>query len=166
MLSNELEQHLNDHLNLEFASAHLYLSMSAYLQNQNLPGYAHWMYLQYQEEVQHAMKLFNYINDRGGRVRLDEVPAPAQDWESILHLAQATLKHEQMISGAINQLVAKAMELHDFATHNFLQWFVSEQVEEEASAADIVAKLELLAGSKQGLYLLDRELSDRQAENI
>lgn len=164
MLTSALETQLNQHLNLEFASAHLYLSMSAYFDSEDLPGFANWMFVQYQEEVAHAMKFFRYLNDRGGRVRLCEVPRPQPEWDSAQDAARATLTHERRISGAINGLVAAALEERDYATHNFLQWFVSEQVEEEASAAEIVAKLAMLGESRQGLYLLDRELAGRRAD--
>lgn len=164
MLTSKIEQQLNDHLNLEFASAHLYLSMSAYFESQNLSGFAQWMFAQYQEEIAHTMKFFKYINDREGRVVLSEVPRPAHQWEGPLHVFRATLEHERQISQAINNLVGSALSENDFATHSFLQWFVNEQVEEEATAGGIVGKLELLGESRQGLYLMDQELGQRTVE--
>ncbi|MCL6414667.1 ferritin [Aestuariirhabdus sp. Z084] len=161
MLSPAIEQKLNDHLNLEFASAHLYLSMSAYFESQNLSGLARWMFVQYQEEIGHTMKFFKFINDRDGRVELSDVPKPEHQWEGPLDVFKSTLSHERMISNAINGLVRSALEANDYATHSFLQWFVNEQVEEEATAAGILGKLELLGDSRQGLYLLDQELGQR-----
>lgn len=163
MLSATIEKRLNDHLNLEFSSAHFYLSMSAYFESTNLSGFAHWMFEQYQEEIAHTMKFFKYINDRDARVILSDIPKPDHTWESPLDVFRATLEHEKMISAAINDLVGVSLAENDFATHSFLQWFINEQVEEEAIASSIVGKLELLGDSRQGLYLMDQELAQRAA---
>ena len=161
MLKPNIEKRLNDHLNLEFASAHLYLSMSAYFESLNLSGCAHWMFVQYREEMAHTMKFFKYINDREGRVVLAGIPKPDHEWRDARDVFSATLVHEQSVSEAINSLVGAALQETDFATQSFLQWFVTEQVEEEANASAILAKLDLLGDSRQGLYLLDQELGSR-----
>ena len=161
MLKKNIEKCLNDHLNLEFGSAHLYLSMSAFLESINFSGCAHWMLVQYHEEMAHTMKFFKYINDREGRVILDQIPKPDHDWQDLRDVFSATLAHEQGISEAINTLVGIAMEENDWATQSLLQWFVSEQVEEEANASSILGKLDMLGDSRQGLYLLDQELGSR-----
>ena len=120
------------------------------------------MFIQYQEEMAHTMKFFKFINDREGRVILAEIPKPDHEWQDPRDVFRATLVHERGISEAINALVAAAMQENDFATQSFLQWFVTEQVEEEANASSILSKLKLLGDSNQGLYLLDQELGSRQ----
>lgn len=161
MMNKNIAQRLNSHLNREFASAHLYLSMSAYFERDNFSGFAHWMFVQYQEEIAHTMKFFKYINDRDGEVILSEVPKPESQWGDTEGVFQATLAHEQKISAEINGLVSAALDENDFATHSFLQWFVNEQVEEEATVSSILSKINLLGDSRQGLYLLDQELNQR-----
>ncbi len=154
---------LNDQLNAEFASAHLYLSMSAYFQAQNLEGMAHWMALQYQEEMGHTMKFFKYLNDRGCRVHLEAVPAPQQDWDSPQAVFETTLGHEEKVTQRIHALVDLATADKDHATTQFLQWYVMEQVEEEAMISKILARMKLASTSPQLLLFLDRELGSRMA---
>ena len=141
MLNGKIEKAFNDQLNAELYSSYLYLSMSAYFQSINLSGFASWMRAQAQEELVHAMKFYNFINGRGGRVILKAVEAPPVSWESPLAAFEATYEHEQKVTGLINQLVELAMAEHDHASSIFLQWFVSEQVEEEASAQRAPRKL-------------------------
>ncbi len=161
MLNEKLEKALNDQLNAEFYSAYLYLSMAAYFRSISLSGFANWMEVQYQEEVAHAMKFYNYINERGGRVIMQAIEAPPTQWESPLAVFEATLKHEQKVTGLINDLVELAIQEHDHATNIFLQWFVTEQVEEEDSASEVVEKLKLMGDARGGLFMLDRELGQR-----
>ncbi|MBN2055765.1 ferritin [bacterium] len=161
MLDKKMEEALNDQINAEMFSSYLYLSMSAYFTAENLTGFANWMYVQSQEETFHAMKFFDYIHERGGAVELLAIEKPQAEWDTPLAAFEAALKHEQYITKRINDLVDLAMEIRDHASNNFLQWFIKEQVEEEASAAEIVAKLEMIKDSPNGLFMMDRELGAR-----
>jgi len=164
MIKPSLEKALNEQINAEFHSAYLYLSMAAYFHSVNLDGCAHWMDMQYQEEVAHAMKIFAFLNDRGGRIHLTAIDGPEAEWASPLAAFEAAYEHEQYITGRINNLVGLAIKENDYATHTFLQWFVNEQVEEEASVDAIVQSLKMMEGDKRGLFMIDRELGARQAE--
>ena len=161
MLNNDMEKALNAQVNAEMYSAYLYLSMSAYFQSKSLGGFASWMRVQAQEEMVHAMKLYDFINERGGRVILKLIEAPPTEWDSPLATMEAVYEHEQNVTGIINELVELALEKHDHATNIFLQWFVSEQVEEEDSANDVVEKIKLMGDARGGLFMLDRELGQR-----
>jgi len=133
MISKKIEKALNKQINAELYSAYLYLSMVAYFESVNLPGFANWMKVQTQEELMHAMKIYDFVNERGGRVVLKAIEAPPTEWDSPLDAFEATYKHEQKVTGLINNLVNLAIEEKDHATSSFLQWFVNEQVEEESS---------------------------------
>lgn len=161
MLSKQIEKELNDQINAEYWSAYFYLSMAAYFENKNLPGFANWMKVQYQEEISHVLKFFDYVNERGGKVLLKPVDAVKTEWENEIEVFDDTLKHEQKVTGLINNLVNIALEEKDHATHNMLQWYVSEQVEEESSVDKILQQLKMLEGNKHGLLMLDRELKQR-----
>jgi len=161
MLNKEMERALNAQVNAEMYSAYLYLSMSAYFQSKSLGGFASWMRVQAQEEMVHAMKIYDFINERGGRVILELIEAPPTEWDSPLATMEAVYEHEQKVTGLINELVELALEKHDHATNIFLQWFVSEQVEEEDSANDVVEKIKLMGDARGGLFMLDRELGQR-----
>jgi ferritin len=161
-LDKGLERALNKQVNAESASSYLYLSMAAYFESINLEGFAHWMRVQTQEENIHATMFFDYINERNGRVLLTKIDAPKVEWDSPLDAFQGAYEHEKHISALIRQLVNQARELKDDSTDNFLQWFVAEQVEEEASAYRIVQQLELIGDDRAALFLLDRELALRQ----
>jgi len=162
----KLESALNKQLNAEMYSSYLYLSMAAYLHAADMDGMAHWMYVQSQEEMMHSMKFFNFINDRDGRVVLDELPAPPSEWDGIHAVFEATLAHEQEVTALINGLADVADEENDRAAKVFLQWFVSEQVEEEATVKGIIQKLKMVGGSGSGLYMVDKELGARAAIDI
>ena len=161
MLNKKLEQELNNQLNAELFSAYLYLSMSAYLAIQNLSGFANWMKVQFEEEQSHAMKLYQYILDRGGRVTLGKIDAPQLEWKNVIEVFEDVLAHERKVTGLINELVNIAMEEKDHATVGELQWFVTEQVEEEATASDLLDQLKLIEGKGAGMFILDRELKQR-----
>ena len=161
MLSEKMENALNGQLNAELYSAYLYLSMNAYFKSVNLDGFANWMYYQAQEEVTHGMKFYDFINSRGGRVKLAQIDAPETEWNSPLAVFEATLAHEQKVTGLINDLVELALEEHDHATNIFLQWFVSKQVEEEESVGGVLEQLRLMGEAKGGLFMIDRELAKR-----
>ena len=163
MLSDKMQDALNGQLNAELYSSYLYLSMNAYFKSINLDGFANWMYYQAQEELTHSMKFYDFINQRGGKVKLLQVGAPPTDWDSPLTVFKATLEHEQKVTGLINDLVELALAEHDHATNIFLQWFVSEQVEEEESVGGVLEQLKLMGEAKGGLFMIDRELAKRSA---
>lgn len=161
MLSQKLEQALNDQVNAELYSAYLYLAMSAHFSDQNLEGFAHWMNMQAQEEMGHAMKFYAFINERGGRNILKSIEAPPSSWDTPTAVFEAVLEHEQKVTALINDLVNLAISEKDHATNIFLQWFVTEQVEEEASVNSVLQKLKLLGTDGGGLFMIDRELAAR-----
>ena len=156
-----MQEAINSQINAEIYSSYLYLSMSAYFESINLSGFASWMRAQAQEEMVHAMKFYDYVNERGGRVILGPIEAPPSEWESAVSVFDATYKHEQKVTGLINDLVDLAIEEKDHATNNLLQWFVSEQVEEEASASGVLNKAKLTGDAPGGLFMLDQELGAR-----
>ena len=161
MLSKKMEKALNNQLNAEAYSSYLYLSMQAYFESINLPGCANWMKIQAQEENMHALKFFDYINERNGRVTLKAIDCPPAEWKGALDVFEQTLKHEQKVTGLINELVNLALEEKDHATNAFLQWYVNEQVEEEAGADAIGQQLKLIENNPAGLFMLDKELGQR-----
>ena len=163
MLSDNMQAALNKQLNAELHSGYLYLSMNAYFKTLNLDGFANWMYYQAQEELTHGMKFYDFINQRGGQVTLDLIEAPPASWESPLAAFEATLAHEQKVTGLINDLMEVALTERDHATQIFLQWFVSEQVEEEESVGGVLEQLKLMGAAKGGLFMIDRELAKRSA---
>jgi len=156
-----MEKSFNEQINEELYSAYLYLSMVAYFESTNLPGFANWMRVQTQEEVVHAMKFYDYINQRNGRVVLTALADPQIEWKSQMDAFEAAYKHEVHITAKINELVNLAIEEKDHAANMFLQWFVNEQVEEEKNPSDIIQKLKLIKNSSEGLYMLDKELATR-----
>ena len=162
MLKKEMVDALNKQINEELYSAYLYLSMAAWFDSIGLNGFSNWMMVQYKEETDHAMKFFNYLSQQGESVKLMAIKEPPNSWESPLHAFEETLKHEQHITACINELVDLAEKLKDRATYNMLQWFIDEQVEEEANDREIIDRLKLIEGSKNGLFMLDRELAQRQ----
>jgi len=161
MLDQKIQDGFNEQLNAELFSSYLYLSMSAYLENQNLKGMAHWMRLQAQEEHDHAMKFFDYLPERGGRVILTKMKAPPTEWSSPLDVFEGACQHECKVTGMINDLVSMSLSEKDHAANAFLQWFVTEQVEEEASAQEIVDKLKLVQDNQVALFMIDQELGKR-----
>ena len=163
MLSDKMEKAFNDQINAELNSYYIYLSMSAWFTSQNLDGFAGWMRVQAQEEMMHAMKFFDHLLERGNTIKLQALDGPQVEWKSPLDVFEAAYKHEQYITGRINDLVKMAVEENDYASNIFLQWFVSEQVEEEASALAVVEKLKMVGSQPGGLYMLDREMAERGA---
>ena len=161
MISKKMEQALNEQVNAEMYSAYLYLSMESFFKSLNLSGFATWMRAQTQEEMMHAMKIYDFIIERGGRVLLKPIEGPQTKWESPLAVFEAVSKHEQKVTGLINNLVDLAIVEKDHATNSFLQWFVNEQVEEEASADEIVQQLKMMEKAPGGMFMLDRELGQR-----
>lgn len=161
MLSERMLKALNEQVNRELYSAYLYFAMAAYFEDMNLGGMANWMKVQAQEELVHAAKFFDFVNERDGRVVLEAIDKPPVAWESPQAAFAAAYEHEQIVTGRINDLVTLAEELKDRATLAVLQWFITEQVEEEASAKKIADQLKLLEGAPHGLFMIDRELASR-----
>ncbi len=161
MLKKQVSDKLNKQVNAEIYSAYLYLSMAAYFDSLNLAGFSNWMKVQAQEEMMHAMKIYNFIYDKGGAVTLTAIDAPETQWESPEAAVQDVCVHEEKVTGMINDLVDCAVEQHDHATNAFLQWFVNEQVEEEASAGDVLSKVQMVEKTSHGLYMLDKDLAAR-----
>jgi len=152
---------IDEQINAEIWSAYLYLSMSAYFERQNLRGFANWMKIQWQEEVTHAIKFFDYVHSRGGQVSLKPIAAVQIDWKNAIDIFSETLKHEQHVTALINNLANIAIEEKDHATNSMLQWFIAEQVEEEANAEQILVQLKMIGDNGYGLLMLDRELATR-----
>ncbi|MEW6519932.1 MAG: ferritin [Thermodesulfobacteriota bacterium] len=161
MLSKNIEKALNEQVNWELYSSYFYLSMSSYFESISLAGCANWMRVQAQEELFHAIKIYDYINERGGRAILAGIAQPPSEWKTPLHVFEEVLTHEQKVTALINGLVNLALDERDHATNNFLQWFVSEQVEEEASASSVLEKFKLIGKDKSGLFAIDLELAKR-----
>lgn len=163
MITKKVEDALNKQLNAELYSSYAYLAMSAHFESNDLSGFARWFRLQSEEEYSHAMKIFDYIHQIGARVKLTEVKAPKLTWKTFVDVFKDTYKHEQNVTNMINNIVDLAMTEKDHATANFLQWFVSEQVEEEATSGQLLKKMEMVGDSKAGLFMMDRELGGRAA---
>ncbi|MBN2083317.1 ferritin [bacterium] len=161
MLEKKMQKALNEQINAEIYSAYMYLSMSAWFESNALSGFANWMRVQYEEEMFHAMKFYNFVHDRGGQVLLKAIDGPPTEWKSVIDVFEATLQHERHVSALIHKLVDLSTELKDHATNQMLQWFVEEQVEEEANAEQILDELKLIGDAKSGLFMLNRELSQR-----
>ena len=161
MITKESEDALNRQLNAELYSAYLYLSMAGYFESIGLKGFANWMRVQNQEERFHAMKFHDYIGERGGRVILKQREAPPNTWDSPLAVLEATLEHEQKVTGLINDMVYFAREQKDNALEIFLQWFVAEQVEEEDNVSTVLAQLKLVKDSHQALFMMDNQMAQR-----
>ncbi len=164
MLSPKIEGAFNKQINAELYSSYLYLSMAAYFESLDLKGMANWMRIQSGEEQQHAMRFFDFINDRSGRVTLAAIDAPPGEWKSPLEVFEATYQHEQKITGMINDLFNLVAVERDGAGHDFLEWFAREQVEEEATAQLIVSQLKLAGDSGLGRYMVDQQLGQRAAK--
>jgi ferritin len=164
MIGKAMQEAMNEQINKEFFSSYLYLSMAAYFEDKNLTGFAHWMRLQADEEREHAMKFYNYILDAGGRVYLKAIDAPETDWKSNLQVAEQVAEHEGKVTASIHDLYALALEEKDYAAQVMLHWFISEQVEEEKNAAELVAKLKLIEERGTAVLMLDHRLAKRSGE--
>jgi ferritin len=162
MISEKIVKALNDQINAEMYSSYIYLGMAAYFQDENLPGFAAWMKKQAGEEMTHAMKIYDHVIERGARVTLQKIDAPPAKWNSPLAAFENAYKHECDISAKISGIADMALAEKDHATNVFLNWFISEQVEEEAQALEIVNHMKLLGESKGGLLVLDHHLAKRE----
>lgn len=161
MIDKKMLEALNEQMNAEMYSSYLYLAMAAWFKDLNWGGFAKWLEVQSREEMGHAMKLYSFIDERNGRIQLKAIAAPPAEWKGPLDAFKAVLAHEEKVTGLIHGLVKLAADVDDPATSIFLQWFVTEQVEEEANATDIVDKLEKIGDAKQGLFMLDHALGER-----
>lgn len=161
MLTDKMNDAINEQIKWELYSSYLYLSMSAKCAEMGLGGFAHWMRLQADEEREHAMKFYDYVLERGGSVDLRPIDAPPSSWDNALAIFEETLKHERHVTARINDLVDVALAEKDHATNIFLQWFVTEQVEEEDNVGTVLDRLRLVGPAGEGLFFLDKELGTR-----
>lgn len=163
MISERMQAALNEQVNKEFYSAYMYLAMSAYCESIGLPGFANWMRFQYEEENMHVTKMYDYILDQGGDVELLAVEKPPKEYGSPLEVFEKTLEHEKFVTSCIHKLMDLAIEERDYATQTFLQWYVTEQVEEESNVNDVLAPLRMVGDDKSGLMMIDQQLAGRTA---
>lgn len=161
MINEKMEKAFNTQINKELYSEYLYLSMSAYMQSIGLSGFANWMRVQAQEENFHAMAMFDYVLERGGKVKLEAIDAPPNNWNNVLEVFEETLAHEHYVTSLINALADVAEEVKDRAALAFIQWFITEQVEEEATDSDIVSKLKLINLNGDALFAMDKDMAAR-----
>ena len=161
MISEKLEKAFNDQINKELYSEYLYLSMQAYFERLNLKGFVNWMNVQVQEEHAHAMGMFNYVHERGGKVELEAIDKPQVEWNSPLHVFEEVLKHEEFVTSRSNALMDVAEEVKDRAALSFLDWYLKEQVEEESNVGGVLATLKLIKDDAKALLMLDKELAAR-----
>lgn len=161
MINKNVEEALNSQLNKEVHSSYLYLQMASYFSEKNLDGFANWMKVQAQEEHFHAMKFFDYIINRGGKVVLDSIEKPESEYESILDVFEKTLNHEVYVTSQINEVYQIAENEKDRATLSFLKWFIDEQVEEESTVENIIANIKLVGCSSDAIFMMDREMANR-----
>jgi len=164
MINKIMQDAMNDQINKELYSSYLYLSMAAYFENRNLSGFAHWMRVQEAEERGHAMKFYDFILERGGKVTLGAITAPKTEWKSTLEVAEEVASHEAQVTASIYALYETALTEKDYPAQIMLQWFISEQVEEEKNAADIVANLKLIEERGTAVLMLDHRLAKRGGE--
>ncbi len=164
MISKTMEQAINEQINKELYSSYLYLSMAAYFEGKNLPGFAKWMVVQADEEREHGMKFFEYLVDRGANVELKPIAGPATDWKTSLDAFKQVQEHEAFVTASINALYELALKEKDYPTQILLQWFITEQVEEEKNAAEIVQQLELIDAKGTAVLMLDHQLGKRGKE--
>ena len=161
MISKAVEGAINEQIKKEFYSAYLYLSMAAHFEEQNLGGFAHWMRVQFQEEQGHALKFYDYVHERGGTVQLLAIEQPPAEWKSALELFDQVLEHEQQVTASIYKLYELAGKENDYATQIMLQWFITEQVEEEKNATQIIEDLKLIDAHGTAVLMLDKQLGKR-----
>ncbi|MFC2149209.1 ferritin [Candidatus Auribacterota bacterium] len=160
-MDKKLEKEMNEQIVKELYSSYLYLSMAAYFDAETLEGFAHWMKMQLQEEIMHATKIYNYLNERGCKVVLGAIDKPDGDFKSIEDIFKRTLAHEKLVTASINDLYSIADKVNDNAAKIFLQWFINEQVEEEKNPSDILGKLKYAGKEPAGILMLDKELAAR-----
>jgi len=162
MITEKMQNKLNFQINREIFSAYLYFSMASYASSKGLDGFANWFLCQYKEELYHAEKIYHYVNEQGRKVKLQEIEKPEEDFASVTDLFEKTLVHEKKVTGLIHDLVKLAREENDYATEVFLQWFVTEQVEEEAEPDHILQKLKMIGKEGNGVIMMDKALASRK----
>ncbi len=163
MIGQKMQDAMNEQINKELFSSYLYLSMAAYFEDKNLPGFANWMRVQAEEEREHGMKFFDFIHERGGRVCLKAIAAPKTEWSSSLEVAEEVAAHEATVTASIYSLYELALQEKDYPAQIMLQWFINEQVEEEKNAGEIVATLKLIEDRGTAVLMLDHQLAKRKA---
>lgn len=163
MISEKMQEALNEQVNKEFYSAYMYLAMSAYCDTLGLPGFSNWMRMQFEEESLHVTKMFDYILAQGGQIHLKTIEEPAKEYGTPLEVFETTLEHERYVTRLIHQLMDLAVEERDYATQTFLQWYITEQVEEESNVNDVIAPLRMVGEDKGGLMMIDQQLALRAA---
>ena len=161
MIHEKMRKALNEQINKEFYSSYLYLQMAAYFEEMRLKGFANWMKVQAQEENSHAHKFYDYLVDRGGKVVLETIEKPQNEYKSVIDVFEKTLEHEVYVTSLINNLMDVAEEVKDRASLSFLKWFIDEQVEEESNCEDIIAQLKIVDCSGDALFMMDREMAQR-----
>ena len=164
MIGKNMQDAMNEQINKELFSSYLYLSMAAYFEDKNLPGFANWMRLQADEEREHAMKFYDFILERGGRVQLKAIDAPKTEWNSNMEVVEEVAAHEAKVTASIYALYELALKEKDYPTQVMLQWFITEQVEEEKNAAEIVTSLKMIEARETAILQLDHRLSKRKGE--
>ena len=165
MISADIDQQHNEQLRMEAESSQYYLAMASWAEGKGYSGTAEFLYMHSEEERAHMMKILRYINERGGKAIVPELQKPATEFDSLQAIFDDLLKHEELITNSINELVFRCLELRDYTTHNFLQWYVAEQIEEEALARTILDKLNLIGNDKGGLYLFDRDVESIKVQS-
>ena len=164
MIGKTMQDAMNEQINKELFSSYLYLSMAAWFEDKNLPGFANWMRLQADEEREHAMKFYEFILERGGKVQLKAIDAPKTDWSSTLEAVEEVAAHEGKVSASIHALYELALKEKDYPAQVMLQWFITEQVEEEKNAAELVANMKMIEAHETAVLMLDHRLSKRKDE--
>jgi ferritin len=164
MIGKTMQDAMNEQINKELFSSYLYLSMAAYFEDKNLPGFANWMRIQADEEREHAMKFYDFILERGGKVQLKAIDAPKMDWSSTLEAVEEVAAHEGKVSASIHALYELALKEKDYPAQVMLQWFIAEQVEEEKNAAELVANVKMIEAHETAVLMLDHRLSKRKGE--
>jgi ferritin len=165
-LSQKITDALNQQINMELASAYAYVAMASYCDEKNLPGAASWLRIQWEEELGHATKLIDYINERGGHVVLQAIPQPPQQFQSLLDVFEQVLRQEQEVTASIYRIYNLAVQESDYAAQGLMQWYVNEQVEEENAPAEIISLLKVAGDSGSGLLLVDRRLGERTRDQM
>lgn len=166
MLNSSLEKALNEQINKELFSEYLYLSMTAHFYSIDLDGFANWFDIQAKEEHDHAMKIFNFVHEKGGKVTLDKIDKPQTEFNSVEEIMALTLEHEEKVTKSINELMDLAIKENDHSVKSFLQWFVDEQVEEEATASKLLNKVKRVGENSQGIFMIDNELAGRSYQSV
>ncbi len=164
MINKAMQDAMNEQINKELFSSYLYLSMAAYFENRNLPGFAHWMRTQEKEEREHGMKFYDFILERGGEVALKTIETPGTDWKSTLELFEEVAAHEAKVTASINALYELALKEKDYPAQVMLQWFITEQVEEEKNAAEIIATIKMIEAHETAILQLDHRLGKRSGD--